>query len=71
LIKLIQYFYEGLLPIDRNMVDAASGGTLVNKTPAQARKLFNMMVQNTQQFGTREPLFRKVNELSSGPSVET
>jgi len=31
---LIQYFYEGLLSIDRNMVDAASGGALVNKTPA-------------------------------------
>ena len=23
---LIQYFYKGLLPMDRNMVDAASGG---------------------------------------------
>jgi len=23
---LIQYFYEGLLPVDKNMVDAASGG---------------------------------------------
>jgi len=23
---LIQYFYKGLLPIDRNMVGAASGG---------------------------------------------
>jgi len=28
------------------------------------------MVQNTQQFGSREPQFRKVNELSLGPSVE-
>ena len=68
---LIQYFYEGLLLIDRNIVDAASEGVLVNKTPAQARKLFNIMTQNTQQFGTREPHFGKVNELSSYPSVET
>lgn len=30
---LIQYFYEGLLPMDRRMIDAASGGVLVNKTP--------------------------------------
>ena len=67
---LIQYFYEGLLPIDRNMVDAASGGPLVNKNPAQARELFNIMKQNTQQFRTREPQFRKVNELSLGPCVE-
>ena len=40
--------------MDRNMVDAASGGALVNKTPAEARDLFNLMAQNTQQFGARE-----------------
>jgi len=45
---LIQYFYEGLLPMDRNMADTASGGALVNKTPAKARDLFNLMAQNTQ-----------------------
>ena len=28
---LIQYFYEGLLPMDWNIVDAASGGALVIK----------------------------------------
>lgn len=68
---LIQYFYEGLLPMDRNIVDAASGGALVNKTPAQARELVNIMAQNSQQFGTQDTQFRKVNELSLGPSVET
>lgn len=26
---LVQYFYEGLLPYDQGMIDAASGGTLV------------------------------------------
>ena len=34
---LIQYFYEGLLPTDRGMIDAASGGALVDKTPEAAR----------------------------------
>ena len=29
------------------------------------------MTQTTQQFGSREPHFRKVHELSSGSSVET
>ncbi|VFQ95093.1 unnamed protein product, partial [Cuscuta campestris] len=62
---LIQYFYEGLLPTDRNNVDAASGGALVNKTHTQARELFNLIAQNTQQFGTRETLVKKVNELES------
>ena len=34
---LIQYFYEGLMPIDRSIIDAASGGALVDKTPGAAR----------------------------------
>ncbi|XP_070679272.1 uncharacterized protein [Malus domestica] len=29
---LIQYFYEGLLPIERQMLDALAGGALVDKT---------------------------------------
>jgi len=29
--------------MDRNMVDAASGGALVNKTSAEVRDLFNLM----------------------------
>ncbi|RDY10414.1 hypothetical protein CR513_05068, partial [Mucuna pruriens] len=31
-----QYFYEGLLMMDQNMVDAVSGGALMDKTPAAA-----------------------------------
>ncbi|VFQ62679.1 unnamed protein product [Cuscuta campestris] len=62
---LIQYFYEGLLPTERGNVDAASGGALVNKTPEQARELFNLIAQSTQQFGTRETLVKKVNEIGN------
>ena len=50
---LIQYFYEGLLPTDRGMIDAASGGALVDKTPEAARNLIANMAANSQQFGTR------------------
>ena len=39
--------------MDRSMVDAASGGALVDKTPAAARDLITNMVANAQQFGTR------------------
>ncbi|XP_019149873.1 PREDICTED: uncharacterized protein LOC109146677 [Ipomoea nil] len=48
---LIQYFYEGLLPMERNMMDAASGGAIVNKTPRDARDLISIMAANSQQFG--------------------
>ena len=44
---LIQYFYEGLMPMERSMIDAASGGALVDKTPQQARVLISNMVANS------------------------
>ncbi|XP_031091054.1 uncharacterized protein LOC115996048 [Ipomoea triloba] len=63
---LIQYFYEGLLPMDRSMVDAASGGSLVDKTPTDAKQLISTMAENSQQYGTRaDGSIRRVNEVSS------
>ena len=62
---LIQYFYEGLLPTDRSMIDAASGGALVDKTPEAVRNLIANMAANSQQFGIRlDPPFRHVNEVN-------
>ncbi|RDX94166.1 hypothetical protein CR513_23480, partial [Mucuna pruriens] len=45
---LIQYFYEGLTMMDRSMIDAVSGGALMDKTPAAARHLITNMASNTQ-----------------------
>ncbi|XP_052297088.1 uncharacterized protein LOC127902279, partial [Citrus sinensis] len=60
---LIQYFYEGLSLMDRSMIDAASGGVLVNKTPTQARELISNMAANAQQFSSRQDAtLRNVNE---------
>lgn len=50
---LMQYFYEGLTYGDRNLVDAASGRALVDKTPAEAKKLIANMVANSQYSGGR------------------
>ncbi|RDX70502.1 hypothetical protein CR513_50245, partial [Mucuna pruriens] len=50
---LIQYFYKGLMMMDRSMIDAASGGALMDKTPAAERHLISDMASNTQQFGIR------------------
>ncbi|XP_022883096.1 uncharacterized protein LOC111399835 [Olea europaea var. sylvestris] len=62
---LIQYFYEGLLPTDRSMIDAASGGALVDKTLEGARNLIANMAANSQQFGTRlDTPPRHVNEVN-------
>ncbi|XP_052176648.1 uncharacterized protein LOC127790952 [Diospyros lotus] len=61
---LVQYFYEGLTPMDRYLVDAASGGALSEKTPVAAQELISKMAQNAQQFGTRSATpMRQANEI--------
>ncbi|XP_044511506.1 uncharacterized protein LOC123229651 [Mangifera indica] len=68
---LIQYFYEGLLLSDRNLIDAASGGALVNKTLTEAKRLISTIAANTQQFGIRQDVtVRKVNEVSNNNPLE-
>ncbi|KAH9679091.1 protein kinase domain-containing protein [Citrus sinensis] len=48
-----------------SMIDAASGGVLVNKTPTQVRELISNMAANAQQFGSRQyATSRKVNEVN-------
>ncbi|XP_073153072.1 uncharacterized protein [Henckelia pumila] len=63
---LIQYCYEGLLPHDRSMVDAVSGGVFVYKTPQDTMNLIENMAANSQQFGTNrsDPTPRRNNEVN-------
>ncbi|RDX92980.1 hypothetical protein CR513_24824, partial [Mucuna pruriens] len=52
--------------MDKSMIDAASGGALIDKTPVAARHLISNMASNTQQFGIRGPnLSRPVNEIGA------
>ncbi|CAN6566310.1 unnamed protein product [Malus baccata var. baccata] len=66
---LLQYFYEGLLPIERQMLDASAGGALVDKTPTAAKMLIANRVLNAQQYegvGQRSmPRQHQVNEVSA------
>ncbi|RDY10458.1 hypothetical protein CR513_05015, partial [Mucuna pruriens] len=39
---------SSLTMMDRSMIDATSGGALMDKTPAIARHLMSNMVSNTQ-----------------------
>ncbi|RDX73830.1 hypothetical protein CR513_46501, partial [Mucuna pruriens] len=41
--------------MDRSMIDAASGGALMDKTPVATRHLIFNMASNTQQFGIKGP----------------
>ena len=66
---LIQYFYDGLLPLERRMLDAASGGAIISKTPREIRELISVMAANSQQFSYKaESSTRRVNEVSLKPS---
>ncbi|XP_023888179.2 uncharacterized protein LOC112000312 [Quercus suber] len=47
------------------MIDTASGGALVDKTPEATRNLITNMAANSQQFGTRlDPPSKHVNEAN-------
>ena len=71
---LLQYFYEGLLPIERQMLDASAGGALVDKTPMAAKVLIANRALNAQQYegvGQRGPPRQQVNEVSSTPDIHS
>ncbi len=57
--------------MDRNILDAASGGALVDKTPAAAKTLIENMSLNSQQFSTRNNAVNQtkgVNEIQPSSS---
>ncbi|RDX74943.1 hypothetical protein CR513_45236, partial [Mucuna pruriens] len=47
---LIQYFYEGLSMMDKSMINAASGGALMDKTPVAARHLISNMATSNERL---------------------
>ncbi|CAN6718936.1 unnamed protein product [Malus baccata var. baccata] len=71
---LLQYFYEGLLPIERQMLDASAGGVLVDKTPMAAKTLIANRALNAQQYeglGQRDFPRQQVNEVSSPFDIQS
>ncbi|XP_051145136.1 uncharacterized protein LOC127261037 [Andrographis paniculata] len=50
--------------LEKRIIDASSGGGLMNKTPRDAWDLLNNMAMNSQQFGPREAV--AVKEASEG-----
>ncbi|CAN6567568.1 unnamed protein product [Malus baccata var. baccata] len=71
---LLQYFYEGLLPLERQMLDASAGGALVDKTPMAAKVLIANRALNAQQYegvGQRGPPRHQVHEVSSTSDIHS
>ncbi|KAM2122551.1 hypothetical protein ACFX1Q_020214 [Malus domestica] len=70
---LLQYFYEGLLPLERQMLDASVGGALVDKTPMAAKILIANRALNAQQYegvGQRGPPWQQVHEMAEGMKIQ-
>ena len=51
--------------MDMKVIDAASGGALVNMTPAATRTLITTMVTNSQWFHHSSEPSRRVHEVST------
>ncbi|CAN6544902.1 unnamed protein product [Malus baccata var. baccata] len=71
---LLQYFYEGLLPLERQMLDASAGGALVDKTPMASKVLIANRALNAQQYegvGQRGPPRHQVHEVSSTSDIHS
>ncbi|CAN6716286.1 unnamed protein product [Malus baccata var. baccata] len=61
---LLQYFYEGLLPLERQMLDASVGGALVDKTPMAIKILIANRALNAKKYegvGQRGPPRQQVH----------
>ncbi|KAM2542200.1 hypothetical protein TB2_021662 [Malus domestica] len=70
---LLQYFYKGLLPLERQMLDASAGGALVDKTPMAAKILIANRALNAQQYegvGQRGPPRQQVHEMAEGMKIQ-
>ncbi|CAN6685995.1 unnamed protein product [Malus baccata var. baccata] len=70
---LLQYFYEWLLPLERQMLDASAGGALVDKTPMAAKILIANRALNAQQYegvGQRGPPRQQVHEMAEGMKMQ-
>ncbi|XP_026418562.1 uncharacterized protein LOC113313977 [Papaver somniferum] len=68
---IITHFYEGLLPHERHLIDAANSGALDNKTIEEATSLIESMAANTQQFYTRDSsTVRRVSEMGDSSHME-
>jgi hypothetical protein len=53
------------MPLDRCIIDAASGGALVDKAPKAACQLISTIAANSKQFGTCGDFpSKRVNEVS-------
>ncbi|KAK1439804.1 hypothetical protein QVD17_05625 [Tagetes erecta] len=66
--QLLQYFIEGLAPLERRLINASSGGALLDKTPTQLGALITSIVEDSRhsvQEGWYADMSWGVKEMST------
>jgi len=67
--RLVSYFYEGLTPRDRQMVELMCNGTFEDKDPNEAMEYLDLLAENAQNWdttGTYEAPSKTQPRTSSG-----
>jgi len=67
--RLVSYFYEGLTPEDRQMVELMCNGTFEDKDPNEAMEYLDLLFENAQNWditGTYEAPSKTQPHTSSG-----
>ncbi|KAI3523607.1 hypothetical protein L1887_01861 [Cichorium endivia] len=71
--QLFRYFCEGLTPMERRLINASSGGSLIDKTPSQIRALIEKMSEDSKHTKMEDEWYadppRGVKEVST-PHIE-
>ncbi|XP_019235392.1 PREDICTED: uncharacterized protein LOC109215729 [Nicotiana attenuata] len=65
---ILYIFYHGLKPSARNVIDAASGGSIMGKTTTQAMQLLNEISENAVQWPSDRMIIKKtagVNQVEA------
>ncbi|KAD2804492.1 hypothetical protein E3N88_37869 [Mikania micrantha] len=72
--QLLHYFCEGLAPMERRLINASSGGALLDKTPTQIRALITSIAEDSKHSNQEEDWYpdvrRAVKEVIT-PHIET
>ena len=67
---LLQYFYEGLLPLERQFLDSAAGGALMEKSKEDVTNLLELRATANQQFGSFSMMSTKEEASRVGGSKD-
>ncbi|KAJ1388798.1 hypothetical protein SESBI_38782 [Sesbania bispinosa] len=64
--QLVQVFYKGLSIANRSMIDAACGGGILRRPPAEIYRIMGDLASNTYQWASQDKQVVKKKETPAG-----